>query len=228
MYPLTTWRPDRGPNHGAAFGSSASQKRPSVDFAPRREPAPDRAGAAKGAPGDGPNPAYRHRHLWDAASSGQAIGERFCCTVGSLRHEGSEDVSVPSPGRSPCRSDSRRSSTEEQTSSNPCTSVRTCCVSSAPASMQDVKGRGTRVLTEASIGGKVDYLRGLKENVTMRRADPGGDGVPVVQARADPAGRAAASSAVSPRAHAGTPPGGGRAARPAPPPPTSIVWIREA
>ena len=31
----------------------------------------------------------------------------------------------------------------------------------------------TKVLTEAAISGKVDYLRGLKENVIMGRLDPG-------------------------------------------------------
>ena len=34
----------------------------------------------------------------------------------------------------------------------------------------------TRVLTEASISGKVDHLRGLKENVTMSRLIPAGTG----------------------------------------------------
>jgi DNA-directed RNA polymerase subunit beta' len=34
----------------------------------------------------------------------------------------------------------------------------------------------TRVLTEASIAGKIDYLRGLKENVTMGRLIPAGTG----------------------------------------------------
>ena len=34
----------------------------------------------------------------------------------------------------------------------------------------------TRVLTEASTSGKVDYLRGLKENVTMGRLIPAGTG----------------------------------------------------
>jgi len=32
------------------------------------------------------------------------------------------------------------------------------------------------VLTEAAISGKVDYLRGLKENVTMGRLIPAGTG----------------------------------------------------
>ncbi len=37
----------------------------------------------------------------------------------------------------------------------------------------------TRVLTEASISGKVDYLRGLKENVIMGRLIPAGTGFPL-------------------------------------------------
>ena len=36
----------------------------------------------------------------------------------------------------------------------------------------------TRVLTEAAISGKVDYLRGLKENVIMGRLIPAGTGMP--------------------------------------------------
>jgi DNA-directed RNA polymerase subunit beta' len=36
----------------------------------------------------------------------------------------------------------------------------------------------TKVLTEAAIGGKVDYLRGLKENVIMGRLIPAGTGLP--------------------------------------------------
>ncbi|MEK6704226.1 MAG: DNA-directed RNA polymerase subunit beta' [Bdellovibrionota bacterium] len=36
----------------------------------------------------------------------------------------------------------------------------------------------TKVLTEASIAGKVDYLRGLKENVIMGRLIPAGTGLP--------------------------------------------------
>ncbi|MCZ6671271.1 MAG: hypothetical protein O6947_09605, partial [Acidobacteria bacterium] len=35
----------------------------------------------------------------------------------------------------------------------------------------------TRVLTEASISGKVDFLRGLKENVIMGRLIPAGTGL---------------------------------------------------
>jgi hypothetical protein len=35
----------------------------------------------------------------------------------------------------------------------------------------------TKVLTEASIQGKVDYLRGLKENVIMGRLVPAGTGL---------------------------------------------------
>jgi DNA-directed RNA polymerase subunit beta' len=37
----------------------------------------------------------------------------------------------------------------------------------------------TRVLTEASINGKVDYLRGLKENVIMGRLIPAGTGMDI-------------------------------------------------
>jgi DNA-directed RNA polymerase subunit beta' len=37
----------------------------------------------------------------------------------------------------------------------------------------------TRVLTEASIAGKTDYLLGLKENVIMGRLIPAGTGLPM-------------------------------------------------
>ncbi len=37
----------------------------------------------------------------------------------------------------------------------------------------------TRVLTEASMAGKIDYLRGLKENVIMGRLIPAGTGLPM-------------------------------------------------
>jgi DNA-directed RNA polymerase subunit beta' len=37
----------------------------------------------------------------------------------------------------------------------------------------------TRVLTEAAIGGRVDYLRGLKENVIVGRLIPAGTGMGV-------------------------------------------------
>ena len=36
----------------------------------------------------------------------------------------------------------------------------------------------TKVLTEAAISGKTDYLRGLKENVIMGRLIPAGTGLP--------------------------------------------------
>ena len=52
----------------------------------------------------------------------------------------------------------------------------------------------TRVLTEASISGKIDHLRGLKENVTMGRLIPAGTGFEWLPARADPGGRAAAAA----------------------------------
>jgi DNA-directed RNA polymerase subunit beta' len=37
----------------------------------------------------------------------------------------------------------------------------------------------TKVLTDASIAGTEDYLRGLKENVIMGRIIPAGTGIPV-------------------------------------------------
>ncbi len=59
----------------------------------------------------------------------------------------------------------------------------------------------TRVLTEAAIKGKVDYLRGLKENVIMGRLIPAGTGFTVYQrlgledeAGSPKAGRASAAS----------------------------------
>ena len=36
----------------------------------------------------------------------------------------------------------------------------------------------TKVLTEAAVSNKVDYLRGLKENVIMGRLVPAGTGLP--------------------------------------------------
>ena len=53
----------------------------------------------------------------------------------------------------------------------------------------------TRVLTEASISGKVDYLRGLKENVTMGRLIPAGTGFEWYRHVHDSGGRAAATAA---------------------------------
>ena len=41
----------------------------------------------------------------------------------------------------------------------------------------EVSQETTRVLTEAAINGKVDYLRGLKENVIMGRLIPAGTGL---------------------------------------------------
>jgi len=43
----------------------------------------------------------------------------------------------------------------------------------------------TRVLTEAAIAGKTDYLRGLKENVIMGRLIPAGTGFPLLCRRVD-------------------------------------------
>ena len=53
----------------------------------------------------------------------------------------------------------------------------------------------TRVLTEASISGKVDYLRGLKENVTMGRLIPAGTGFEYYRHVTHPGRRAAAAAA---------------------------------
>ena len=52
----------------------------------------------------------------------------------------------------------------------------------------------TRVLTEASISGKVDHLRGLKENVTMGRLIPAGTGFEYYRHVQHPGGRAAAAA----------------------------------
>ena len=52
----------------------------------------------------------------------------------------------------------------------------------------------TRVLTEASISGRIDYLRGLKENVTMGRLIPAGTGLRVLPRRQDSGGRATAAA----------------------------------
>jgi DNA-directed RNA polymerase subunit beta' len=41
----------------------------------------------------------------------------------------------------------------------------------------------TKVLTEAAVSGKVDHLRGLKENVIMGRLIPAGSGVEAYAAR---------------------------------------------
>jgi DNA-directed RNA polymerase subunit beta' len=41
----------------------------------------------------------------------------------------------------------------------------------------------TKVLTEAAVSGRVDHLRGLKENVIMGRLIPAGSGVEAYQAR---------------------------------------------
>jgi DNA-directed RNA polymerase subunit beta' len=43
----------------------------------------------------------------------------------------------------------------------------------------------TRVLTEAAISGKTDYLRGLKENIIMGRLIPAGTGFPLLNRRVD-------------------------------------------
>ena len=79
----------------------------------------------------------------------------------------------------------------------------------------------TRVLTEASISGKVDYLRGLKENVTMGRLIPAGTGFEFYRNVRIPVGRAAATTAAvargaRSRARDGVPRRGRRGLRPRP------------
>ena len=53
----------------------------------------------------------------------------------------------------------------------------------------------TRVLTEAAIQGKVDYLRGLKENVIIGHLIPAGTGMPIYR-RLAAGGREAGPAAV--------------------------------
>lgn len=48
-----------------------------------------------------------------------------------------------------------------------------------PKKSDRLRRASTRVLTEASIQGSEDFLRGLKENVIMGRLIPGGTGMPV-------------------------------------------------
>ena len=73
----------------------------------------------------------------------------------------------------------------------------------------------TRVLTEAAINGKVDYLRGLKENVIMGRLIPAGTGLVAYKTlnviiEGDPVEERYVPSATAPQA-------------PAPPPSLSAV-----
>jgi DNA-directed RNA polymerase subunit beta' len=60
----------------------------------------------------------------------------------------------------------------------------------------------TRVLTEASINGKVDYLRGLKENVIMGRLIPAGTGMEYYR-RAKIAGEDVVEEEMMPESEAG-------------------------
>jgi len=64
----------------------------------------------------------------------------------------------------------------------------------------------TRVLTEASIHGKVDYLRGLKENVIIGRLIPAGTGYPLleeIQVKLSDEPLEASEDDASPEPHAG-------------------------
>jgi hypothetical protein len=70
----------------------------------------------------------------------------------------------------------------------------------------------TRVLTEASISGKIDHLRGLKENVTMGRLIPAGTGFewyPNVRIPADSLSRRRSEGAKAEAATAAAADGGG-------------------
>ena len=60
------------------------------------------------------------------------------------------------------------------------------------------------MLTEAAISGKVDYLRGLKENVIMGRLIPAGTGMEYYRRDQDPRGGHRASAARGPRGRATT------------------------
>ena len=60
----------------------------------------------------------------------------------------------------------------------------------------------TRVLTEAAIAGRVDYLRGLKENVIVGRLIPAGTGMPRLPRSLPGEGRARRRPAVPRRAAA--------------------------
>ena len=83
----------------------------------------------------------------------------------------------------------------------------------------------TKVLTEASINGRVDYLRGLKENVIMGRLIPAGTGLGAYkrltvdvlsnEESQQPAAEPPASAAPAASASAGAGPGPGE---PQPPP----------
>ena len=68
--------------------------------------------------------------------------------------------------------------------------------SSRPSSFQET----TKVLTEAAISGKVDYLRGLKENVIMGRLIPAGTGLPALPEAMDVESEASRRGGGRPRA----------------------------
>ena len=91
------------------------------------------------------------------------------------------------PGRRAGRevaSSRRRTSACSTTAASRRTASRCCSASprrrSRPSSFISAASfqETTKVLTEASINGKVDHLRGLKENVIMGRLIPAGTGVP--------------------------------------------------
>jgi len=72
----------------------------------------------------------------------------------------------------------------------------------------------TRVLTEAAIAGRVDYLRGLKENVIVGRLIPAGTGMPayrdIYMEKEEPAPAPNPRGAAAPRGRGGVVTGGFR------------------
>jgi DNA-directed RNA polymerase subunit beta' len=75
----------------------------------------------------------------------------------------------------------------------------------------------TRVLTEAAVNGKIDYLRGLKENVVIGKLIPAGTGMEQRRKLAEEAAQKAAQQAAIASANEGT-----AAPTPLPPTPTFI------
>src|SRR5262249_57462084 len=71
----------------------------------------------------------------------------------------------------------------------------------------------TRVLTEAAITGKVDYLRGLKENVVIGKLIPAGTGIEKHRALAEDLMGELASGGRRPEVDEGGQPGGAEGRR---------------
>ena len=88
---------------------------------------------------------------------------------------------------------------------SPPAATRCCSASPRPRSRTDsfISAASfqetTRVLTEAAISGKVDHLRGLKENVIMGRLIPAGTGMEFYRQDPDPRGGHRADGRGGPR-----------------------------